>query len=181
VPSYLLLPAWGNVEIFFDQQMEAGISWPNELAHALSHSRVLIPILSRAYFKSPWCKLELDLMLRREQLLGLRSRDHSRGLIVPFIIDDGDEFPQIVKDIQGVKIHEYANPYIRRSSSKYHKFTEDLRKWCVHVDSAYKLAPKFDPAWKEFPQDKLMHLLDIEAKDQETNPRHFSHQAKVAP
>jgi TIR domain len=48
----LLRPVLGTVHIFIDEQIETGSTWPAHLARAHTRSRLLIPILSRDYFRS---------------------------------------------------------------------------------------------------------------------------------
>ena len=86
----LLQPGLGSVKIFVDNQIETGASWPAYLARALARSRLLIPVLSRDYFNSDWCRLELALMHHREGLVNFRTPANSEVLILPVVIDDGD-------------------------------------------------------------------------------------------
>src|SRR5258707_9253679 len=68
----LLEPSLGEVKIFIDQNIETGTSWPDRLAQGLARSRLLMPLLSRAYFYSEWCRLELALMYERERACQFR-------------------------------------------------------------------------------------------------------------
>src|ERR1043166_6642420 len=112
----LLRPGLGKVSIFVDQHIEVGNSWPQHLALKLSRSRLLIPVLSRDYFQSSWCRLELALMYRRELDNNFRSATNPSGLIVPIVIDDGISFPPEIQAIQGEPFHDFANPFIRMDS-----------------------------------------------------------------
>src|ERR1700685_3166730 len=67
----LLRPRLGDVKIYIDQNIEAGASWPAELALKHARSKLLVPVLSRDYFQSDWCRLELALMYAREKMAGL--------------------------------------------------------------------------------------------------------------
>ena len=106
----LLRPALGEVRIFVDDRIETGASWPASIARAHARSRLMIPILSRDYFNSDWCRLELALMHHREQLLGYRTPAQDAVLILPVVIDDGDSFPPEVQAMQGEAIHQFAMP-----------------------------------------------------------------------
>src|SRR5262245_28673833 len=79
----LLRPALGSVSIYMDEQIETGASWPAHLAHAHARSRLLVPILSRDYFSSDWCRLELSLMFHREKQLCFRTPANPAVLILP--------------------------------------------------------------------------------------------------
>ena len=86
-----------------DVMIETGASWPDHLALNHARSKLLVAVLSRDYFQSDWCRLELALMYAREKATGLRSRENLSGLIVPLIIDDGNQFPAEIQEIQGQK------------------------------------------------------------------------------
>lgn len=166
----LLRPALGNVRLFIDDQIETGASWPSYLARAHARSRLLIPILSRDYFNSDWCRLELALMQHREQRLGFRSPTKPEALILPFIIDDGDCFPAEVQAMQGEAIHDYANPFIRPDSPKQEAFAEHLKNWCPRVESALRHVPPFDPAWETFTHAEFQLKFQIKMQTQNTLP-----------
>lgn len=135
-----------NVRIFIDNQIETGGNWPDKLLYAHASSRMMIPILSRAYFSSNWCRLELALMLERERLYGYGMAKNKNSLIVPFVIDDGDSFPPEIQAIQSVKIHKFANPFIRPGSSRHFDFAEELKGTCPRIASIIQAAPPYDPS-----------------------------------
>jgi hypothetical protein len=165
----LLRPALGNVRIFFDEQIETGMSWPDYLARAHARSRLLIPLLSRDYFSSPWCRLELALMHHREQQLGLRSPANPAVLILPFIIDDGDQFPQEVQAMQGERIHKYANPWIRPDSAVFQEFAQYLQTWCPRAETARNSVPGYDSAWESFAHAQFNQTFRIQVQTQTTS------------
>lgn len=166
----LLLPALGNVRIFFDDQIETGVSWPEHLARAHTRSRLLIPILSRAYFSSEWCRLELALMCEREKQLGLRNPGNPAVLILPFIIDDGDQFPPEVQAMQSEKIHGYANPWIRPDSSTFQEFAQYLQAWCPRLVDALQAVPQFNSGWEALAFDEFSQTFQIQVQSQVTLP-----------
>jgi hypothetical protein len=144
----LLRPALGNVRIFLDEQIETGADWPLRLAQALARSRLLIPVLSRDYFQSDWCRLEIALIHDREEQCGLRTRAVPHGLILPLIIDDGDSFPAEIQAIQGTRIEDYANPFMRQDSPRQEDFAQMLKDWCSCVEQALQHVRPYDPAWE---------------------------------
>lgn len=166
----LLRPALGDVQIFVDEQIETGMCWPDSLARALARSRLLIPLLSRDYFNSEWCRLELALMLEREQQCQFRCSANQSVLIIPFVYDDGECFPVEVRSMQPKEIHEYANPYVRPDSPKYVDFTEVLRKECPRLVAALRTAPPFNPDWEQIAYEQFRDRFRIQAATQATLP-----------
>jgi hypothetical protein len=173
----LLRPALGDVRIFVDQQIDTGTDWPMRLAQALARSRLLIPVLSRDYFESAWCRLELALIYHREQQCGLRTTVNPAGLILPLVIDDGESFPSEVQSIQQTNIHEFANPWIRRDSPRQEEFAERLRQWCPCIESALRRIPPYDPAWETLALDQFRHQFQIRPAPQTRVPGLSLHQA----
>lgn len=70
--------------IFLDRwEIRSGDEWRKRLGSALSDSIYFIPILTADYFRSRWCRVELDAFLRRERKLGLVGRNGEGGLVFP--------------------------------------------------------------------------------------------------
>ena len=160
----LLWPALGKVSIFLDDQMETGTRWPDHLARALAHSRVLIPLLCPEYFNSDWCRLELALMHHRA--MGNPAR-----MILPFIIDDGECFPEEIQKIQSVPIHDFARPYMRHDSPMREQFAEFLQvSCCPDIKTAIQAVPPFNPAWEEIAHEKFGESFRITMQAQTTIP-----------
>src|SRR4029077_12623620 len=122
----------------------------HSLAQKLSRSKLMVPIFSRDYFQSRWCRLELALMHHRESKSKLRTAKSPFGLIIPVVIDDGDQFPFAVKAMQRTEFHEFANPFIRIDSPKQEALAELLRtKICPAIETALKRVPKHNSAWEK--------------------------------
>jgi hypothetical protein len=166
----LLRPALGNVRVFLDEQIETGSDWPMHLSRALSRSRLMIPVLSRDYFNSAWCRLELALMVEREKQSQLRTPQQPEGLILPFVIDDGDSFPPEVQAMQAEKIHEFANPWILPTSPRHEEFTQRLHDWCPCVERALQRVPSYDSAWEQLARERFQDQFRIRIAAQTTLP-----------
>lgn len=167
----LLRPSLGAVEIYLDELIETGASWPNHLALNLSRSRLMIAVLSRDYFQSDWCKLELALMHEREKSTNLRTPANPFGLIIPLIIDDGDCFPIEVQQMQGEPLHKFANPFIRIDSPKQEELTEILKdRVCPVIEKALANVPAFDTQWEQIAHKHFEHMFQIKAQTQTTVP-----------
>ncbi|MCP4287153.1 MAG: toll/interleukin-1 receptor domain-containing protein [Gammaproteobacteria bacterium] len=166
----LLRPALGDVSIFVDEQIETGDDWPMRLARALARSRLLIPVLSRDYFNSEWCRIELAHMYEREQQSGLRTLQEPDGLILPFVIDDGNSFPPKVQAMQGEKIHKFANPWVLLNSPRQEEFAAHLHSWCPCVEQALQRVPTYDSTWENLAYDQLQNQFQIHVADQTVLP-----------
>lgn len=167
----LLRPRLGQVRIFIDESIETGVSWPLGLAKNLSRSRLMVAVLSRDYFQSDWCRLEIALMHDREQRNGFRTPANPSGLIIPVIIDDGTSFPIEVQEMQGEPLHEFANPFIRMDSPKQEALAEILRERLVPmIEKALVNVPNFDPAWEQIAHQQFANTFQMKAQTQTTLP-----------
>jgi TIR domain len=128
-------------KVFVDWREREPGPWPAELGRELARSRVLVPLLSRMYFDSPWCQSEFDLVLKREEESG-------KPLIVPAVIHDGKHFPDSAKKQQSALLSDYANPRMRRESQLGEMLVECIRAWTPMVVAAIQAAPACDPAWE---------------------------------
>ena len=166
----LLRPGLGSVKIFVDGQIETGASWPAYLARALARSRLLIPVLSRDYFNSDWCRLELALMHHRETLVNFRTPANSEVLILPVVIDDGDSFPPEVQAMQGEPIHEYALPFMTVDGPRQENFAAHLKQWCPRIEQALQTIPPYNPAWEAVAHDQFDAMFKLKMAVQKTVP-----------
>ena len=163
--TVLMQPRLKNVSIYTDQSLEIGASWPLELARNLARSKLMVVILSRAYFYSDWCKLELGLMFEREKLTGVRTLENPSGLIIPVIIDDGESFPDDVQAIQGTSIHDFANPFISIGSPEHQALTQVLlMKVCPAIDKALPNVPTFDPEWENISHAEAKNMFRLKSQ-----------------
>lgn len=167
----VLRPSLGNIRVFVDEELETGVSWPISLAAKLARSRLLVPILSRDYFQSEWCRLELALMLHREKACQLRCLGKPHGIVIPVVIDDGDCFPAEVQAIKPRSLHSFANPFMRPDSPRQEALAEELMKICSHIEHAHKECPKFDQGWEQIVYDNFREVFKIAIPTQETVPQ----------
>ena len=93
-----------HVTVFYDENLETGTSWPPQLGARLAESRILIALWSKDNFYSAWCSKEMEAMLAHEKYAKLRTVSNPRGLIVPFVIHDGEDFPGSLSHIQRLEI-----------------------------------------------------------------------------
>lgn len=169
--SSLLRPRLGSIKVFVDETIEVGASWPNHLAMSLSRSRIMVAVLSRDYFQSDWCRLELALMHHREKKGSLRTAASPWGLIIPVVIDDGNCFPPEVQAMQGEPLHSFANPFMRPDSPKQEAMAEVLKnKLCTSIELALAASPAFDPEWEQVAHKQFEEVFKIQMQSQNTVP-----------
>ncbi len=168
----LLCVRLGTVKVFIDETIEDGTSWPNHLALNLSRSRIMVAVLSRDYFESDWCRLELALMHDREKTTNSRTASNPRGLIIPVVIDDGDCFPPEVQMMQAERLHEFANPFIRPDSPKQEALAEVLKnKLCASIEHVLSEGvPPYDPKWEGIAHKQFEGVFKIHMHSQKTVP-----------
>lgn len=159
-----------NVKIFWDNGLETGYDWPVELGFKLASSRVLVPLLSRQYFNSLWCRTELALMCARENAYGLGGKSRPERLIVPAILHDGDDLPHEIRIIQAAKLQECSNVSLADNSPKREMLSDKIRAWVPDVVKAIQRAPEHDPAWVELAADELLKLFQMPEAKQVTLP-----------
>lgn len=126
--------------VFVDWGDETPGDWPTHLARALARSRVLVPLLSRLYFRSPWCATEYELMKRREDVC-------AGTLIVPAVIHDGDELPPHARRTYSAILTAYSNPRIATRGRTAARLADEINKWMPTVRQAIEDAPEYDPTW----------------------------------
>jgi hypothetical protein len=142
-----------RVFIDWDWRQRRPGDWPRELGVALSRSRVLVPLLSRLYFRSPWCSAEYD-------LLHLRERAFGQALIVPAVIHDGRDFPEHAVRTSSVELSRYTNPRLAPRSPKAEALADKIAEWVPLVVQAIRGAPEHDPTWEQAHVDKMDAAFD---------------------
>jgi hypothetical protein len=134
--------------VFVDQHMDAGAVWPDDLEHALAHSKILVAVYSPQYFRSDWCVAEWKSMAAREQLLGLASRELTRGLIFPILYSDSHNFPEYGKermwhDMKGL---DSPDPMFQQSLD-WLEFHRRMRTIAADVEQMLRQVPPWRPDW----------------------------------
>ncbi|MDH3892313.1 MAG: toll/interleukin-1 receptor domain-containing protein [candidate division Zixibacteria bacterium] len=154
--------------IFIDDQIEAGTDWPLELATKLATSRVLIPLWSKTYFNSKWCMEELSIMLAREEETSRRKPDNPRGLVIPGIIHDGDEFPAEISRIQYFELRECFNVRMAKDSPRAEELDEILNQQAPAIAKAIEAAPQWQPQWPKTAAAEFYRVYYNEQKPTQT-------------
>lgn len=115
-----------SVRISWDQQMDSGSRWPDELKRRLRRSGLLLAVWSADYFRSAWCMAEWRSFRERESMLGLFSEANPRGLVYPIRYADGAHYHPEAQQTQCKKDfsrHNYPDAAFS-TSAKYMEFDD---------------------------------------------------------
>ncbi len=123
-------------KIFIDYDIPEGDSWPHKLAYALGRSKVLVALWTPMYFNSKWCTSELAHMYAREQQCGFRTVKRPQGLIVPALLQDGENFPSQARAIQMKDLQGCANVWLAPDSPQKEELSQRIREWTPQIVQA---------------------------------------------
>ena len=159
-----------GVNIFDDQQIRVGDTWPNILREKVAASRLLLPMLTPYYFGSKWCRQELALMLAREEKLGFHSMaGRNQGLVLPIRLFDGEKYPDRVKNVQLGDFRDFSD--VKRGTRTWFRFKDAIEALAAAIDDTLDgLIPPYDEEWLNLSSDPIEQLLQIPASRQ-SNPR----------
>lgn len=166
----LFLQECGREPTFVDFKKQShGVDWQKKLWQCLAHSRCILPLWCSSYFTSQWCMWELDIMMKREERLGLRSQSNPMSQVVPILVADGgrlsnqerlseeNRLPDSVTKLQYLDIRGYvyeASPAFL-GSPKYLIFQDKLRAWVPEAYQALVTAPEWQSSWLSDEMSKL--------------------------
>lgn len=160
-----------NARVFCDQSLDSGSSWPGRLGAALARSCVLVPLWSRQYFSSEWCRAELAHMRAREEQCGFRTPQRPEGLIIPAQIHDGQDLPQSVRDITAFQLQDCVNICVAKDSPLEEELSGRLRDWVPDIAAAIRRAPAYDTGWNTLAIDRFVELFQMLPPAQVHPPR----------
>ena len=130
--------------VFVDDEMEVGVDWPRRLQEALSRTKILIPVFSAQYFRSPWCMAEWRSMVEREKLLG----PGTCRLIYPILFADSETFPKFARrrSWKDLKAWAFGAPAFSQSKD-YLDLEKEVREIASELVTLLRHAPKWQPGW----------------------------------
>lgn len=134
----LSLETGSDATIFWNrQEVVLGNAWPDELKNVLRHSRLLLPILTPAYFQSTWNVAEWRTFEERERLAGARD-----SLILPLLFRGApDSFPHFAQTRQFTDMREFL-PAPQRVTRKLER---TIRILAERIASMLSEVPPFTP------------------------------------
>ncbi len=146
LPNFM--PYDHETRIFIDSQIETGAEWPATLRRALIKSRCLLAIWSPEYFRSKWCEAELQSILLREQMLGLRTEEHPNGLIYAVLFAGAGCLPSKVQAIQYKDLSRWNYPYASfRKNPQFLFFDRKVQQMCRELAIMIQSAPPWQENW----------------------------------
>lgn len=150
-----------DVRIFCDFDIENNVvSWPLTLADELARSAILIPLLSRSYFRSSWYRAEFTHMYRREQECGYRTTKQPGGLIAPAIVHNGgDSLPLQVRSFQYVGLSDCVYAHLQRETKDALELEKRIRNWVPGIAACIMSAPSYDVRWIDPLSTELIELF----------------------
>ena len=131
-------------KIFFDySELNLGDSLTEQTTSSLLQSKLLLAILTPAFFKSQWCAREWATFHYKEQI-----SDSKSPLIFPIYVRGKEMMPswaisRRLFDMSNVPLHAPAFTDKRQSL----KMTEQIQRLAKEVAQLLPKVPPFDPKW----------------------------------
>jgi TIR domain len=148
-----------DVHIYKDDLVDEGTDWPKSLAKELARSRIIVPLISRSYFRSAWCAAELGHMIWREEM-SLPKSKHPGRLIAPVIIHDGTgHLPKDVSKIQYLEMQKYALHNLQEGTSLASEMEQMIQDWAPAVAACIRRAPRWTKRWEEPLEKSFLELF----------------------
>lgn len=140
-----------KVRMFVDERsIPLGASWPDDIKHAIVHSRCIICVWCPSYFQSGWCLSEWKSFVEREKVTGAT-------LIAPLKFHDGDHFPVEARKTQWKDVATYAVTVpVFWSTSRAVELEEILKDFAHSVAELIVSAPGFRPDWPIIEEDGIV-------------------------
>jgi len=140
--------------LFIDVGMEKGSHWPTRLENALNRTKILIPIYSPQYFRSPWCLAEWTTMAEREVVLGLSSAERPQGLIYPILFSDSDNFPTFARLRSWRDLKKWNNPDpVFQQTVEWVSFLREVEAIAEDLATLLPQVPDWQPDWPIYRPD----------------------------
>ncbi len=159
-------------DIYVDEQLKTGTSWPLELGRELGSSKILLVLWTANYLGSKWCAQELCQMLARERETRRRTPKNPMGLVIPAIIHDGEKIPQELRDVQYFEMQKCFNLRMAKDSPRAEELDDILSNKAPAIAKAISCAPAWRSSWPLNSAKKLYRLLFREEEAaQKTLPR----------
>lgn len=127
-----------DLHIWRDEHIDPTIQLTDELRAKVSHSGVVIIVMSPRYLASAWCKDELDWF---KQQVEDRSRDQGRVFIIRAMDTDETKWPDFLRDSRG-----HALPGFQFHDRQFSPLPYDWRGAGMHRDAYVQVLGRLQTA-----------------------------------
>ncbi|MBM7775980.1 hypothetical protein JOD54_006184 [Actinokineospora baliensis] len=125
-----------------------GAHWPSDLQQALLHSKMIVPLFTPPYFRSPWCMAEFHSMRARQKMLGIGGGRIPQGLIYPVLYSDSDNFPPEAREFSWWNFKDVSNPDpVFQMTRDFHRFHDRVAEFASDLAKVLEQVPEWEPDW----------------------------------
>jgi hypothetical protein len=161
-----------DARIFHDvDDIAPGQNWPRRIEEALAGSRVMVALFSRNYFQSEWCRNELAAMMCRARRLQEHGLDDQ--VVFPLAIHDchdESDLPAVVRPIQILRIHRYADPFMHPESALREDLSRALQPFCAQIARRVEQTDDATYLWPLADDTEFRNLLQLSPRVQTAIP-----------
>lgn len=146
--------------VFFDvKNIAAGDSWTTQTELALKRSKLLLAILTPAYFASPSCTREWALFATRERLT------KNVPLIYPLLVRGGSALPKSVWDRQLLDVSKTVTLISNRRQQASPEYYELLKNAAADIAKMLEKVPPYDSELEIVVDEAILENLRPPAKN----------------
>jgi hypothetical protein len=147
-------------QICIDKGIEPGMNFVRWLGNNLSRSHLMIAVWSEAYFESPWCQHELDLML-----------DRNAELIIPIVVQNCERLPGVLGQIHTESFLAFRHPVINKGTSVYNAMGSAVKRLVERIRNI--AIPTFDANWVSACNERFAAVYEAEQGGKALLPIHY--------
>lgn len=156
----------GRDLVFIDAEgLDTGMDWPHTLSHALLHSRVLLAVISRQYFKKHWCLAELNSMLARCDPLGMGTPAAPNLLVHAVVAHDCEDVPEPYRRMQRATLKHYVYDYADPDWPFFKSFQDEVSALAARIATTVESCPQWHPDFPSLtlPPSRSVELVTLPA------------------
>lgn len=128
-----------NFKVFLDAtELSAGLIWENQITDALKRSKLLLSVVSPAYFSSEYA-------LKEWETFAIRSRLTGSNLIIPIVVRGEGIVPDWFKERMYISLE--SSVLVGKPRGKSKEFQRTIKKMAEQINSLLMEVPPFDVNW----------------------------------
>ncbi len=135
--------------LFYDEEIDTGSRWREDLRDALHRSRCMLAVWSIPYFsESIWCRSEWQTVLKREEHVEKQTGKRP-NLVYPVVFWDGNYFDPEARERKGKHdMKEYSSLLPADVGLQaHHDFRKEVQRMCDDLSKFIDRTPDWDPSW----------------------------------